>query len=854
MHDLSAWIQSYIEKSMERKVNWRELQVTFSDSSIPGEGEHKIMDFIRYQKAQESYNIHTRHCLYGIDSDLLLLGLATHEPNFTILREDSEAKSQGKVVVVHRLMKDLFNEETLQKSFSIFGKVVKVLVKEGESYSTAYIWFEDTLSARNCETSLIRVNGEFILPVKCVKTTAIFSQETNEVVERLCVSKLNGDTSDASIIEQFQQYKPKSIRRVLTYDKVFNGVVFIEFESTENLYNCYETFKDQMVISITKKASLGKADDLINKFLTLTNTYSVNLAEDYLEYFNWDLDEALKRFNDGVILTTPTVPENKTYTFVHIYILREYFYHEFKALGNDQDEKKRDFDLVRIVDDFVLITMLVGNDFLPHLPAYDGRRLELLLNMYKDFYDQVGVFLTEKRRINFQHLKLFFEYLSKHESMKLLAKFNERTETFERKSSGEQIQLISTSDDLPYRIQYYKKYFPSTPCDSYAIDDICKHFLRGLVWMYKYYYEGIPSWEWFYPFYFSPLTEDLANFLSRNKCDDIFSFELGEPLRPLRHLMAVLPVENKHLVPQAYRSLMEDDNSPIKYFYPVEFDIMNETGGPSWAAIPILPFIDVALLKNTLDQYEDQLTEEEKQRNKPGYNRLYANSLITSVGIQFSSLALNPQITASCNIYYVSWTNESLSFRPLTELTCSKILTGQELKKLCKRKKRHVKKPMEHNVMNLVDIEGSECLNVKPNCKFNDIFEQNNTHRLESDLDDQLLFNLKFKSPIALKEVVLRSPMQNGPRNLKFFVNRESLSFENTEDTTCTQEFTLSKSDQDDVEVIIKLAPQKFSKTYSLSILVENNQNDSESTSISEMRFVGVPERTADAKGLISKK
>ena len=84
---VSECIKYFIRKKIKEDPTWRNLKVIFSGHDVPGEGEHKIMQHIRDMKAQPNYQPNTRHCIYGQDADLIMLGLVTHEPHFTILRE-----------------------------------------------------------------------------------------------------------------------------------------------------------------------------------------------------------------------------------------------------------------------------------------------------------------------------------------------------------------------------------------------------------------------------------------------------------------------------------------------------------------------------------------------------------------------------------------------------------------------------------------------------------------------------------------------------------------------------------------------------------------------------------------------
>ena len=83
----TAFLEEFLRDKLTNDPDWKHLQIIFSGPNTPGEGEHKIMQFLREQKARPDYNPNLRHCIMGQDGDLIMLGLLTHEPNLVLLRE-----------------------------------------------------------------------------------------------------------------------------------------------------------------------------------------------------------------------------------------------------------------------------------------------------------------------------------------------------------------------------------------------------------------------------------------------------------------------------------------------------------------------------------------------------------------------------------------------------------------------------------------------------------------------------------------------------------------------------------------------------------------------------------------------
>ena len=125
------------------------------------------------------------------------------------------------------------------------------------------------------------------------------------------------------------------------------------------------------------------------------------------------LDNPREKFHEKL----EEVSEIKTrflikFSLVRINVVREYLY------SFTRDAKiKFPYNLESVLDDFVLLCFLVGNDFLPHLPGLDIRMggIDLIMAFYKKTLPKLKGFLTNGNEISLENFEIFLRDLGRVE-------------------------------------------------------------------------------------------------------------------------------------------------------------------------------------------------------------------------------------------------------------------------------------------------------------------------------------------------------------------------------------------------------------------------------------------------------
>lgn len=452
MKKVADALLSYSIKRCQESELWKNLKVIVSDASVPGEGEHKIYEFIRQQKKSPNYNPNLRHIIHGLDADLIMLSLLTHEKNFFVLREDNSFKSPS---------------------------------------------FKSSVS---------------------------------------------------------------------------------------NMY-----FKGLMRISMTE----------------------------------------LRQFLEG-------------------------FFEDMKGyLGSN-------YDLFRVIDDFVFLCFFVGNDFLPNFPALDIEEgaIDMLIDLYKIAVSAKKSYITDGDQINLERLFDLLELINNVEEMIFFSRYMvtrhrdvttrynvakkqfKKEMIFNQKLGNLNSFVSKMAEDKAYLKKIKQEGIPShiKKEDSNWRDlvyqwkfeipkeklketkkNLSMSYIQGLIFVWKYYTTGIPSWSYYFPYHYAPFSQEILSFK-----DEILSefkdyeFEKGKPFKPFDQLMSVLPKFSSHCLPESYRELMLDPNSNISYFYPDKFDRDMNGKSKDWKAVVLLPFINQQELLEITKKLENTLTDEEKERNSLG--------------------------------------------------------------------------------------------------------------------------------------------------------------------------------------------------------------------------------------------
>ena len=341
---------------------------------------------------------------------------------------------------------------------------------------------------------------------------------------------------------------------------------------------------------------------------------------------------------------------NHEFLYLSIDKCREQFCKQMHTgIGLQEDYYKE------ILKDYSFLTFLCGNDFViasPFLKVKEGG-IQLLIDSHKEIFTELNgsEFDDKSENENYQFLidsKNEINNLFLLKLMKSLANIEEdRLKKWQRKRDkirqgirGSKREM-SEQNKQPWEVElsrfnheeYYSPlhphyeylnkvfdkidYFSQDWIEQYNkhffgnadIDKICEDYYKSINFCLKYYYEGVPSWSWFYKYRMAPSIKQFANYLEKNLLTLKVVWEPSVPCTPFEQLMYILPKQSFKLLPKVL------NDGDLEEYYPKNFILDIVSGQKFIYSEPILPEIPLEVIQKKIKSVQDQFTVLENERN-----------------------------------------------------------------------------------------------------------------------------------------------------------------------------------------------------------------------------------------------
>jgi 5'-3' exoribonuclease 2 len=620
---LTESLRYWIAKKLNQDPGWKDLQVILSDASVPGEGEHKIMDHIRRQRSHPEHDPNTKHVIYGLDADLIMLSLATHEPHFRVLREDVFAQDQ-KGRACHRCGKEGHIAancigEPKEKS----GEHDEIGQKQPEKKPfifldvgtlREYLEVDLNIPALGFSFDLERAIDDWVFLIFFVGNDFLPHLPSLEIREGAIDTLLKIWKSElprmGSYLTNHGKVEMKNAQIILEgigrqEDEIFQRRKEAEERQDANTkrrkIEDEERQRNEMAM---EKFNHGQQEYVETRIPLPGRTMNGEVKTESVDPLearkaNLSAAEKLRAELMGGMTTTTVNPVKK----------------EIKEEAEDKANGVKD----------VAMPDPIKTEGVEKEEETDGVLSHLLPNDDDDARTASSSQRGTKRAIS----DVDDEMASSHSKSAKTVKTEEADEDIGNESvdpvvtTNKQRKLnadgtVDVEDTVKlwepgYRERYYQQKFGVGLEDVEYRRQVVKSYMEGLSWVLAYYYQGCPSWTWYYPYHFSPFA---ADFTDLDTLD--IQFDQGKPFRPYDQLMGVLPAASRASIPPAFHSLMTEETSEIIDFYPEEFSIDMNGKKMAWQGVALLPFIDERRLLEAIDKKYKDLTEDEVKRNGVG--------------------------------------------------------------------------------------------------------------------------------------------------------------------------------------------------------------------------------------------